>query len=385
MDTIFGSFIKDSDFSDLKERYESIQKWLPTIRTNVPMQPLFVDDTCPEKLLEVRDFARKWLPPITTEDKNIVFDILTGTEATIGVPLLKIYLEMLRPYAKILGIIGDGNKPREVDCVASGIVFFYGCLFYIMHFPNWGSHIRDIFLYNLLYILVDHYIDDIQIDSDLKNQAIIQMYILIEDPLSYKTIPLIDPVLKTIAIIYNELITRCPDTKDSIITLFKAEIEGLSIQKKNSLERDKYYDISLRKGGHTMQVLQHIVGNTDSTINDASFHMGTIMQLIDDSLDMHTDKKNGINTIATHDLTKYGNLDDLWIDIMTRIKCIDDRFTVFKILYTIFAVYIPDRSPTHYTKELRSCTTPINLFNFNGSVLLVEALMSELTTIELLS
>lgn len=333
---------------------------------------------------EACGLARNWLPPITLDDKMTVMNALTGTESTFGTPLLRKYIEMLRPYTEILGISGKGKKPREADCVASGIVFFYGCLFYIMHFSGWGAHIEDIFLYNLLYILVDHYIDDIRIDSSLKDQAISQMFILIRDPLSYKSLPLIDPVLKTIALVYHRLITRCPSAKEPIITLFKAEIEGLSIQKTPSLDRNKYYDIALRKGGHTMQVLQYIVGNTNPTINDASFHIGTIMQLIDDVIDSAHDKSNNINTIATHDFENKGSLDELWIDIMERIGSIDSRFTIFKILYTIFAVYVPDRLPDRFSHNLKSATNPINLFDCNGAGLLVEAIMSELTAMELL-
>jgi len=328
--------------------------------------------------------AKKWLPPIIEDDKNAVINILTGTEITFGIPLLRKYIEMLQPYTKILGISGKNNKPREADCVASGIVFFYGCLFYIMHFPGWGNHIEDIFLYNLLYILVDHYIDDIKVDPNTKNIAISQMFILIKDPLAYTDMSLIDPILRTIAIVYHRLIIRCPSTKDSIIKLFNVEIEGLFIQKNNYFSREIYYDIALRKGGYTMQLLQNIVGNQDPTIAEASFKLGGIMQLIDDLIDTLYDKENGINTIATYDLEHKGNLDDLWIDIMNRIDAIDSRFIIFKILYTIFAVYIPDRSLQNYTEELRKLTNPLNLFDFNGSTLLVETIMSELTAMEIL-
>jgi hypothetical protein len=254
-----------------------------------------------------------------------------------------------------------------------------------MHFPNWGRHIRDIFLYNLLYILVDHYIDDIRIDPGLKETAIAQMFILLEDPSQHSSMPLIDPVLKTIALVYQELITRCPATKKSIFKLFQSEVDGLKIQKDATAQREKYYDIALRKGGYTMEVLHDIVGNTDITIREATFHIGTIMQLIDDSVDILTDMKNGIHTIATCDLTSMKNLDTLWLDIMHRISTIDRRFVLFIFLYTIFAVYLPDRLNKCYSENLRRLTNPLNLFECDGSYLLVEAVMCEITAMELLS
>jgi hypothetical protein len=82
------------------------------------------------------------------------------------------------------------------------------------------------------------------------------------------------------------------------------------------------------------------------------------MQLIDDSLDVYADKGNGIHTLATYDLETKGTLNELWIDIINRIG----RFTIFIILYTIFAVYIPDRLPQNYTNDLRSHTNSMNLF-----------------------
>lgn len=326
--------------------------------------------------------ARKWLPPIEPQDKVTVMDVLTGTESTIGAPLLRKYIELLRPYTQVLGI--EDNKPHEADCVASGIIFFYSCLFYIMHFPDWGTHIEDIFLYSLLYILVDHYIDDIRIKPEFKDKSIAQMSILILDPLAYKTIPLIDPVLTTIACVYYRLITRCPDTKGAIITLFRAEIEGLSIQKTESLPREQYYDIALRKGGYTVQVLQKIVGNSDPSLDEAAYHMGEIIQELDDMLDVLADQRNGIHTITTHDLKIKGHLDDIWIDVMMKIEAIDPRFTIFKVLYTFFAVYIPARYPSHFSEELSALASSLNLFDCNVASMLVETIMSELTAIQIL-
>lgn len=328
-----------------------------------------------KELLE--NLIHNWLPPITEADKVTIMDAITGSESTLGTPLLRKYIEMLEPYAEILGLSGQNNRPREADCVASGIVFFYGCLFYIMHFPGWGAHIEDIFLYNLLYILVDHYIDDIRIDPTIKDIAISQMFILTTNPLSYRDMPLVDPILKTIAITHHKLITRCPSTKPLIIKLFKAEIEGLSIQKNANLDRKQYYDIALRKGGYTMEVLQQIVGDNDPTITEASFQIGNIMQLIDDMIDSTSDKANGINTIATHDCDNKGLLDELWIDTLMRINSIDNRFTIFKILYSIFNVYIPDRLPEKFSDNIRTLTNKLNMFNCDGSCLLVNSIMSE--------
>lgn len=349
---------------------------------------LEINQSMKDKLEKSCLMAKKWLPPIENSDKLTIMNILTGTDISFGTPLLRKYLELLKPYTEVLGLSGENNRPREADCVASGIVFFYGCLVYIMHFPGWGKHIEDIFLYDMLYILVDHYIDDIRIDPTQKQQAINQMKILINEPGLHETMELIDPVLKVIAMTYQRLLERCPNVKESIIKLFSAEIEGLSIQKNNESTREKYYDIALRKGGYTMEVLQYIVGDDDKTISEASYHIGTIMQLVDDSADVISDKTNGIHTIATHDLENKGNIDELWMDIIERINKIDDRFTIFIILYTVFAIYLPDRIKEAYTDELRNKTNPLNMFDYNygcdGSSMLVNTIMDELSSIDAL-
>lgn len=331
-------------------------------------------------------FAEQWLPPITEEDKILLMYVLSGSHSKFGTPLLHKYISLLQPYLTVLGITGKSAQPREADCLASGIVFFYGCLFYIMHFPGWGRYIEDIFLYDLLYILVDHYIDDIRIDDALKQQAITQMFILIANPLA--ELPFIDPVLKTIAEVYHKLITHRPSTKSSINKLFLAEIESLQIQRSGEWSREKYYEIALKKGGCTMHVVQNIVGDIDPEITQASFNIGCIMQLIDDCADVQTDIQNNIHTIATHELRLNGNLDNIWVDIVDRIAHIDRRFTIFIILYNIFAIYLPDRLAQNYSPELLQQTNKINLFDYNygceGSTLLVNAIMTELTQMQLI-
>ena len=309
-----------------------------------------VDEAC--------EMARKWLPPITEHDKMALMECLNGTEKTCMSPFLQKYVEFLLPYIEILGISPENNNPRELDCVASGFLFFYACFVYIMHFPNSGEHIEDAFLYTVLYMLVDNYIDDIRVDAGVKQVAIDQMFILIKDPLAHERLPLVDPVLKTIAIVYHKLTTRCPKTRYPMMQIFKAEIDGEVIQKRGDCTRKQYYDMGLLKGGYSVAVLQHIVGDTDESISTASFQLGEITQLMDDMNDVIADRDKGIHTIATYDLENYGNLDMLWVDTVNRINNIDPRFTIFKTVYMMYSVYITDRIPEVYTSELRSKTNP---------------------------
>lgn len=328
-----------------------------------------------DKLSAAMNIVRQWCVEITDKDKVLIDNLLMGEEKTELSPLLSKYINLLEPYIHLIKT--DTGKIREHDCLASGIVFFYGCLFYIMHFPSWKNYIDDIFAYDLLYILVDHYIDDINIDEYTKNGVIASMYILLENPMA--EVANGNKLLQTIAKIYNQMIRNRPNVKSSVYDIFKSEIDGLTIQNNSQCTREEYYKIALEKGGHTMKLLAFIVDKPE--LKDASYHLGTIMQLIDDSVDVLSDIDNGINTIATHDYKTKGNIDDLWYDIIFRISSIDDRFTLFKIIYTWFAVYIPDRLPMVYSTELRLNSHKYNIFTgYDGCQLLLESINLELKT-----
>lgn len=306
--------------------------------------------------------AARWLPPIEPHYKRIIYNFINSIsqEEKFTTTLLNIYVKNIYPYIEVLGL---SSKPRKEDCAASGILFFYGCLFYIMHFPNWGNHIEDIFLYNILYILVDHYIDDINVDSHTKNKVIDQMYILVDNPKKHETMKLIDPCLKVISIIYDKLLTKCPNIKPYIIKLFQAEIDGLLIQNNPSHNRETYYNIACLKGGYTMLVLQAIVGNNDPYIRRATFDLGVIIQLIDDSQDILIDTEKSIHTIATYDSATTSFLDNLWADIINRILNINGYFNIFKVLFMFVMMYLPDKNPSTYSQKLRVETNKFNLFD----------------------
>lgn len=313
--------------------------------------------------------SAKWLPPVTERDKKLLeifIDSFSDKEEKFTTTMVKKYVENIYPYIEILGL-SDGDSPRESDCAASGIVFYYTCLFYIMHFRNWGYHIEDILLYNILYILVDHYIDDINVGSEKKTAVIEQMRKLVDNPKCHEEMKLIDPSLKVIAIVYDRLLTRCPNIKKHILNLFESEIEGLIIQNNHSLDEKTYYGIAEKKGGHTVLVLQAIMNKSDDRTNNASFNLGKIIQLIDDSQDVDVDSKNNISTIATHQFKSFGNIDNLWIHIVENITALDPMFNIFKILLMFVMMYLPDKNPHLYSAKLRQATNKYNLFaKFTG-------------------
>lgn len=67
-----------------------------------------------------------------------------------------------------------------------------------------------------------------------------------------------------------------------------------------------------------------------------SHYVGELLQLIDDISDVNDD----IHTIVTYDLQHKGVLDDLWIDIVSRINSVPPKFNPFKIGFSVLAIYI---------------------------------------------
>jgi hypothetical protein len=320
-------------------------------------------------LEDAYNILSKWVPSIINHNDNF------NDISSVITILIHKYIELLLPYQDILGM--KTNNLREPNCLASGFIFFYGCMLYIMHFPDWGNYIYDIFLYNLLYLLVDNYLDDNRIDIKDKELAINQMEELIQDPLLYKKMLLANPVLETIAITYHKLIQKHPKCKDTLIKLFKMEVKSVQIQKDSFHHHNTYYNLAIAKGGYTIEVLSHMIPDAQ-ILNKESYHIGTIMQLIDDSLDVIEDKNNGINTIATYHINIYGTLDLLWIDIIEKINRIDMGFPIFNIIYSLFVIYLPISLLECYSSEVKNYVNKINLFyNRDGITALNERIMNE--------
>jgi hypothetical protein len=211
---------------------------------------------------------------------------------------------------------------------------------------------------------MDQYIDDINLNDSIKDIAIIQMTLLINDPYKYKDLQLIDPILKHMTIIYIRLMDKYPNIKQSIINIFMAQIKGHKKQKLKTLDREDYYTVAAQKGGYTIQVLIHFfMINEEQHIKD-SFDMGVIVQLIDDCADVKEDRINNIYTTSLYDLDKKGYLDDIFIDIMEKINNLDNKYNVIKILLTYNLLMVVSKNPVLYSSRLKQLIEPYNLFKY---------------------
>lgn len=255
--------------------------------------------------------------------------------------------------------------------LASSLIFFFGCLVYFIDISPYidnNINYECLFLLTFLYLLVDNYIDNSNIDENIKNQNILRMKEIL-NPKSSKFNEQYKPrFIKLLENIYNKLVSIYPKSKKFIKLLFESEIDSISVQKSEYFCYQTYLNMAYEKGGRTLMVLYSIVGIDNEEIKVESFDLGIIMQLIDDSLDVFLDKKNNICTVATYHLDVYGNLDLLWFEIMDKISKISSKFQLYSFIYTLMAIYLPKKLPDVYSNDIKFLISKYDCLNFEKNI-----------------
>lgn len=160
------------------------------------------------------------------------------------------YIDEMRPYkVHILDI-----HAKEPDGVLSGFLYFVGC----MRFASKSSvSQRYCFLYSMLYILVDHTMDN----GDPKK--VIQSILVGEEPL------FID-----IRNIYEEMNLLEPERKDLLFSSFQVQAHPQGTP----------YEQAIKKGSSIVRVF---------TNDQKELNSGSMIQLIDDIIDHEEDFLSG--------------------------------------------------------------------------------------------
>lgn len=338
---------------------------------------------------EIEKFLQTWAVEATDNDRKEFLNGLhfNSTWSEFSKSCVDLYIHCIFDHLEHLGFRG-GQRMRDIEAPASALVFFIWSFTFAVHFPNWVNHLEALFNYNLLYLYVDHYIDDTEMTPEQKKTSISQMFILLQNPRARFTLPLVDPTLSTIAELYEGLATKYPQSVEAMKAIFKTQIEGLKYQNDPNSSKSDLEDICVRKGSRTAEVIATFVGltPTDAWYRDAQT-IGAIMQLVDDCIDVEADLKNNVSTIATWIFREHGSLDSLLITIAAHISEIGNHFWMFKISYTLFLCYIPDRWARYFSPEIRSLFHRYNLFDYNlgcdGVLLLTNMVLERIKTIEI--
>lgn len=287
---------------------------------------------------------------------------------------MKYYVSLMGKFLVRYNLPDEKTSPP--DMLASGMVFFYGCMMFLMHNENWHHHIDALVQYSLLYMMVDNYIDSTSFSPIVLHQM--------QQILNREEMTTDDPLLVSIREVYYKLTDSYPESTHFLKKLFFSEIAGLKIQKNSSLSEEEYFKIACEKGGNTFLVLYSFLhpefgtkehnkdfysiilakknGDDVLSIGESAYFLGALMQLIDDSLDVEQDRDNGVFTVATFHYEKNGSIDQLWKSITDLVLKIDSPFMSFKLAYSLLMVYIPGRVPNFYSQDLLSWTALRNPF-----------------------
>lgn len=265
------------------------------------------------------------------------------------------YVELLNPYVKHLDL-------KNPNFLSSGLVFYFTSIYYISHFSEWLEKVRDVFLVTMLYLFVDHYLDDKNLDPKIRKEAITQLIMLSQNP--ELKLNFVDEKFESIVSIYKELNQRNPQFKKYLLVAFMSEVESVKIQQSPDHSYETYLRICYEKGGTSASLIQCLLDPEDQKLMDECYNLGKIIQLLDDCADCDNDNENKINTVATFVLKNEGCLDSLWKSIIPMISEIDERLYRFKYLFGFICAYTVGRYSHNFSKELNEQMKHLKLFEF---------------------
>lgn len=313
-----------------------------------------------------------WCPEINNITRNKILELINYDFNNYSP--ISYYVTMMYSHIKKYNLLNQKITPP--DMMASGMIFFYGCIMFLMSDDSWNetyeTKIEDVSKYLILYMIADNYIDS----KLFKNDTAKQMKLAIHRKIGKIT----DLHVKNLREIYLDLISRYPHSENFIIDLFYSEIDGLKIQNNENLSEEDYFKIACEKGGKTFLVLNSFTDDTKYDYNyyeelkkklennmqfDVSrnaYYIGALMQLFDDCLDVEDDMSNDIHTVATWHYKEYGNLDKLWQKLIKMVLKLDSSFNSFKLIYSQLCTYVPGRVPHYYSNNVINWISKRNIF-----------------------
>jgi len=299
-----------------------------------------------ELLREIESILDEWSPYISHQSiYNFNEWLVDENINNILKLMISIYLKSISLFIpNLLHTVGTNNNS---GVLVSGLFCFFGqIILYMCQNKKLNKEVidkcRD---FTLLYLYVDYYLDTKEVDKcKLK-----KMKKMIFDPFNDNIPDMEDMVLAYRRILNN----NSDDCKIKMIEVFLTEVEGMSYQKNPNLTSEHYLDIAERKGGTTSLAINSMFIPDTNKYSDVVYIIGSIIQLLDDMMDVSLDMKQDIHTIATHELSKYGNMDRLWCYTVLKINTITEPFIVFKFLMCEMLTYILGHRHEHFTYKLK--------------------------------
>lgn len=275
---------------------------------------------------ETLKIISKWLPVNYIHTDNDINNFLKDTLDMDFSPYLDAFME------RIDAVDYEFND----NSLVSGFVCFIGSV--LMSLLQQGSvdKLDDLFTFSSCYMLMDHYLDDKDIDKKEKSKLIadIASLMVLKDESKISS-----PIIKLVAKKYLSMIKNNPQAKKQFNHLFKAEVKCFKLQSKDNLSEKEYMRIAEWKGGATCTTIQSLL---ELPITNHELLLGAVIQLVDDMIDLDEDLESGIHTIATFHIKEYESLEPLFIQTIRRIGEMSCKYNFFKpilVLGAMFGIY----------------------------------------------
>jgi hypothetical protein len=169
---------------------------------------------------------------------------------------------------------------------------------------------------NKLFFILTFLYDDIMDEKILTEN---ELNDLLENPLNN---PHNIFEAKVLVDIHLQLLQRTKQTekyKTTLLAIHKAQKDSL-IQFNKDISQSELLDIVIRKGGYSFLMCSLYIDLPVSVEMDKSwYHIGSMLQFIDDMYDIHSDLQEGIHTYANTS-TKYSTLEDTFNELVTQLK-----------------------------------------------------------------
>lgn len=209
--------------------------------------------------------------------------------------------------------------------MVSGSICFFGGVFTSLLNTGKIEEIEGLFTFALCYMLIDHFLDDIK-NSDSDKTKIMKE---VSDFIIYNR-DVDNKLINAARDRYLNLIEQNPKVRDYLIRLLKSELKGATISNNKNLSRKEYKDIAKEKGGRTSAAIAQIIG-IDNDENSPHYICGSLIQYVDDLLDIKDDSELNIYTLARYDL-EHGNLDQYVYETVLDIDDLDPIYNFFKVI-----------------------------------------------------
>jgi len=316
--------------------------------------------TCDE-LKEIETICNKWLCPkddnLKPKKLNILYDSLKTTDFT---PVVKAFTDRLRT------IPWKFSKSEEVS---GSICFFGGVMTSVLNY-GYIEEIEGLFTFAVCYMLIDHFLDNSEINDVDKIKCIKEIYSFIVSGEKNNNL-----MVTAVGDRYLDLIKRVPKSREYFIKLFQSELKGVVVQKSTNLSREEYLKAAEEKGGMTSLCIASIInleieenGNYE---NDDSYRYGKITQFVDDLLDIKDDKAEGIYTLARYDL-KNGNMNKYIYETIKDIDKLSPVYNVFKIILLSGIILGVHDNPGSVSDSLTSIIQKYNIYEETSKEKLIE-------------